>query len=136
MDAAQVFSHLNWLAILLAALTGFPIGGVWYGPLFGRAWMTASGVARGTGEQNPVKLYGTVLVLNLIIATSLAMFIGPNGNWQAGLFAGFMAGFTFVAMALGVTYLFESRPLKLWLINAGYQVILFTVMGVILGAWH
>jgi hypothetical protein len=136
MDAAQVFSHLNWLAIVAAALVGFPIGALWYGPLFGRAWMAAAGVAKGSGEQNMVKLYGTVLVLNLVIATSLAMFIGPNGNWQAGFFAGFMAGFTFVAMALGITYLFESRSLKLWLINAAYQVIFFSVVGVILGAWH
>jgi hypothetical protein len=74
-------------------------------------------------------------VLNLVIAISLAMFIG-GGNWQFGLFAGFMSGFTFVGMAFGIVYLFESRPLKLWLINAGYQTVVFTVMGVILGAWH
>jgi hypothetical protein len=47
-----------------------------------------------------------------------------------------MAGFTFVAMAYGVTYVFESRPFKLWLINAGYNVVVFTIMGVVLGAWH
>jgi hypothetical protein len=74
-------------------------------------------------------------VLNLIIATSLAMFIG-GGDWKFGVFAGFMAGFTFVATAFGITYLFESRPLKLWLINAGYQTVVFTIMGAILGAWH
>jgi hypothetical protein len=39
-------------------------------------------------------------------------------------------------MALGVTYLFEHRSLKLFLINAGYQVVTFTVMGAILGAWR
>ena len=32
--------------------------------------------------------------------------------------------------------IFESRPLKLWCINAGYQTVVFTVMGTILGAWH
>jgi hypothetical protein len=30
----------------------------------------------------------------------------------------------------------KPRPFKLWLINAGYQTVVFTVMGVILGAWH
>ena len=25
---------------------------------------------------------------------------------------------------------------KLWAINAGYQTLAFTLMGVILGAWH
>jgi hypothetical protein len=64
------------------------------------------------------------------------MFIGPEANLLDGLFAGFMAGFTFVAAAFGISYLFEFRPIKLWLINAGYQVVVFSVMGAILGAWH
>jgi uncharacterized protein DUF1761 len=41
-----------------------------------------------------------------------------------------------MALTFGITYLFESRPLKLWLINAGYQTVVFTIMGAILGAWH
>jgi hypothetical protein len=74
-------------------------------------------------------------VLNLITATSLAMFVG-NSDLRFGLLAGFAAGFTFVATAFGITYAFESRPLKLWLINAGYHTVAFTVMGGIVGAWH
>jgi hypothetical protein len=64
------------------------------------------------------------------------MFIGSTGSLQDGLFAGFMAGFTYVATAFGIAYLFEFRSLKLWAINAGYQVVVFSVMGAILGAWH
>jgi hypothetical protein len=48
---------------------------------------------------------------------------------------GFFVGLIFVAPALGVIYLFESRPLKLWLINAGYQVVNATAMGTVLGVW-
>ena len=47
-----------------------------------------------------------------------------------------MAGFTYVAAALGITYLFEMRSFTLWAINAGYQVVVFSIMGAILGAWH
>ena len=79
---------------------------------------------------------GVTAVLNLVIATSLALFIGDAGSWQFGLQAGLAAGLTFVAMALGVIYLFESRPFKLWLVNAGYQIVVFTVMGTIIGAWR
>jgi hypothetical protein len=38
-------------------------------------------------------------------------------------------------MSLGVIYLFERRSLKLWLINSGYQVLAFALVGAILGAW-
>jgi hypothetical protein len=136
MDASVAFAHLNWLAVIAAALSAFPIGFLWYGPLFGKPWMTLTGITKEKASQaNMGMIYGSALVLNLIIATSLAMFIG-GGDWTFGLFAGFMSGFTFVAMAFGVVYLFESRPFRLWAINAGYQTITFTVMGVILGAWH
>jgi Protein of unknown function (DUF1761) len=64
------------------------------------------------------------------------MFIGAQADWKFGLFAGFMTGATFIGAALGITYLFEQRPLKLWLINTGYMTLNFSAMGAILGAWH
>ncbi len=132
----DAMATLNWLAVIVAALAGFAIGGVWYGPLFGKVWMQESGMTEEKMKSsNMVRTYGGTLVLNLIAAFSLAMFIG-KGDLNFGLFAGFMTGFTFVSMALGVTYLFEHRTLKLWLVNAGYQTVIFTVMGAILGAWH
>jgi hypothetical protein len=136
MDPAQAFASINWLAVIVAALVAFPIGMLWYGPLFRKPWMAATGVTFEQGRQaNPLKLYGTVLVLNLIISMSLAMFIG-SGGVHAGVFAGFMAGATFVATAIGVVALFEFKSLKYWAINAGYQIVYFTVAGAILGAWH
>ena len=36
-------ANANLLAILVAAATGFLIGGLWYGPLFGKAWMAEHG---------------------------------------------------------------------------------------------
>lgn len=120
----------------MAAFSGFAIGGIWYGPLFGKPWMVAAGVTEEKMRAvNPAKTYGRTFGLSLIAAISVAMFIGA-GNWRFGLFAGFMAGLTFVAAALGITCMFEQRPLSLWLINSGYPVLFFSVMGAILGAWH
>ena len=136
MDASETVAHLNWLAIGVAALVGFATGGLWYGPLFGKAWMRAAGMTEEQLRARPLApIYGTTLALNLVAALSLAMFVG-GGDLQFGLFAGFMTGATFVATALGVTVLFEGRPLRLWLIDAGYQTLNFTAMGAILGAWH
>jgi hypothetical protein len=136
MDTSQVIGSIHWLAVIVAAIAAFPLGATWYGPLFGKTWMAETGITKERAKQaSMVKIYGTTLVLNLVIATSLAMFIGPAGNLQAGLFAGFMAGFTFVAAAFGVTYLFEFRSFRLWAINAGFQVIMFTMMGGIIGFW-
>jgi len=37
------FTGLNWLAILVATVAGFALGGIWYGPLFGDTWLAALG---------------------------------------------------------------------------------------------
>jgi hypothetical protein len=136
MDPSIAFQHIHWHAVIVAAASPFLIGALWYGPVLGKTWMRLTGISKETPGQNSMALtFGMTAVLNIVIATSLAFFIG-DGGWQFGLQAGFAAGFTFVAMAFGVVYLFESRPLKLWLVNAGYQTIVFTVMGAIIGAWH
>ncbi len=128
--------HVNWLAVLIAPFAGFVIGPVWYGPLFGQAWMRASGVTTDqVRASNKGKLYGTTFALNLIASCSLAMFLGPSATLKFGVMAGLLTGLTFVSTALGVTYLFEFRPFSLFAINAGYQTLVFTAMGAILGAW-
>ncbi len=136
MDASTAAQSLNIAAVIAAAFVGFLTGGLWYGPLFGKAWMAASGMTEEKMRaRSPARVYGLTLLLNLVAAASLGMFIG-GGDLVFGLFAGLMTGATFVSTALAVTYLFEDRPLRLWLINAGYQTLNFTVMGLILGAWH
>jgi Zn-dependent protease with chaperone function len=80
-------------------------------------------------------VFGLALLAGLVMAFNLAAFIGAKATLQFGLFAGLATGLGWVAMSLGVIYLFEQRPFKLWLINSGYQVITYTVMGGILGAW-
>ena len=130
-------SKLNYLAILVSALSSFLIGGLWYsGAMFGKAWMKENGFGEEDLKQsNMGKVFGISFLLSLVIALNLAMFLGEKADITFGIFAGFMAGFGWVAMSFGVVYLFERRSLKLWLINSGYHVITFTLMGAILGVW-
>jgi len=61
-----------------------------------------------------------------------------NLNWLAVFVAAlstFLIGGIWVALAIGIISLFENRPLKYVLINGGYMVVAFTLMGAILGAW-
>ena len=136
MDASSAMAGVNWLAILAAAFLTFVLGGLWYGPLFGKPWMRASGITEERArEGNMPLIFGLSFVLQLLAAFSLAMFIGDAGA-GFGVFAGFMTGAFFVATAFGVVYLFEQRPFAHWAVNAGYHVVSFTMMGAILGAWR
>ncbi len=130
-------SQLNYLAVFVSALTSFLIGGLWYSPvMFSNAWMKENGFKEeDLKDANMAKIFGTSFVLALIIAFNLAAFIGSNSDLSFGLFAGFAAGFGWVAMSLGITYLFERKSFKLFLINAGYHIVTYTIMGGILAVW-
>lgn len=130
-------STLNLAAIVVAAGTTFLLGGLWYSPiLFARSWMREAGLSEEQTRQAGMgRVFGFSALAALVMAFNLAAFIGPKADLAFGLFAGFAAGLGWVAMSLGVIYLFEQRSLKLWLINSGYQVVAYTVMGAILGAW-
>lgn len=129
------FSDINWLAVLVAAASGFVIGSVWYG-VFQKPWMRHSGMTKEKGTQgNQVLIFGGAYVLNLVAATGIALIAGPEASWQTGVHVGAFTAFFFVATALGVIYLFEQRSLALWAINAGYQVVNFAAMGAVIGVW-
>ena len=133
MEAVQI----HYPAVFVAALVSFVIGGLWYSPLgFARAWMREAGVTeQQTREANMARVFGLAFVATLVMAFNLAAFVGAKASVPFGLFAGAATGLGWVAMSLGVIYLFEQRSLKLWLVNSGYQVLAYTVMGGIIAAW-
>ena len=129
----------NYLAILVATVSTFLLGGLWYSPLlFGNAWLSEMGFTAETlkARGDVGRIMGVSFVLELIMAFNLAAFIGPKASLGFGLLAGAAAGFGWVALAFGVTYLFERKSLRLFFVNAGYHGVAFTMMGAILGVWR
>jgi hypothetical protein len=129
---------LNVWAILAAALSAFLIGGLWYAPFaLGKLWIKANGFASGHVPSAGANVFAITFVLSLIMAFNLAMFLNdPKTNAAWGATAGFLAGFGWVAMGIGIVALFERRPFAYVLVNGGYLTIALTVMGAILGAWR
>ena len=130
-------AQLNYLAVIVSALSTFLIGGIWYSPIaFGKAWMRENGFTEESMKGgNMIKIFGVSFLLALISAVNLAMFMGPENNPTMGALWGFLAGAGWVATFVGTHYLFERKSFTLFLINAGYSVVALTIMGVILAAW-
>lgn len=127
--------EINWIAVLAAAVSSFVLGGIWYGPLFGKKWMALVGkTEEDVAGANMAKIYGTVFVLNILAAVTFSFFLGNELDVQTGALYGFTAGLFWVAASFGVSYLFEDRPFGLWLINGGYHTLQFTLFGAILAA--
>jgi len=134
MDVSQI----NFLAVLVAAVSSFLIGGLWYSPmLFANVWMKEANITEESVKQaNMVKIFGISFILSLIICFNLAAFLGPDSDLIWGITAGALAGIGWVAASFGIVYLFERKSMKLFLINAGYLAVSFIVAGAIIGAWH
>lgn len=126
--------EVNWIAVALCAVSSLVLGGLWYSPaLFARAWQSAAGLSDEEAQSNMALIFGGAFLLSLVAAAVFAMFLGTQMSVGAATAAGFSAGLCWVAASYGISYLFERRPLKLWLINGGYHTLQFTLFGLILG---
>jgi len=140
--------EINWLAVLVAGISAFVLGGIWYSPkLFGNAWMADNKLSlEQIRSGNFGKIYGWAFILSLVAAVNLAMFLTDTPDECTGVcaqqtdlawgtIAGFLAGiwvFCFVA----IHGLFEHKPARLIFINGGYAVVALALMGAIIGLWR
>lgn len=126
--------EFNWIAVLVAAVACFLLGGLWYSPLlFGKAWQRETGL---TDEQlkrgNTARIFGLSFVLALLAAWNFANFLGPRPSLALGLGAGASAGLLWVAGSFGINYLFERKSFRLFAINGGYHTVQFAIIGLVL----
>ena len=129
--------NVSWIEIVLAALAGFMVGGLWYGPVFGKAWQRLSGLSDADiqGGNMPL-IFGSTFLLNLMASVMLAHMFSANGNpdLRISTMMGFGIGLFFVATSVSINHLFSRKPLGLIAIDAGYWTVIYTLMGAIFGA--
>jgi hypothetical protein len=130
-------AHVNYAGAFVTAFAAFLVGGLWYSPiLFARPWMRATGLGEADLAKGMPRIFGGAFLLALVGNLNLAFFLAdgrPSLGW--GIAAGALAGVGWVATSLGITYLFERKPLSLYLIDAGYHVVSFMLSGAVLGVW-
>lgn len=128
--------EIDFVAVLVAGLSAFMLGGLWYSPiLFADQWMALTGLTRERlAEGSKALLFGGAFALSLAAAFVFAMFLGPDPRLRFATAAGLAAGLGWVATSFGISYLFERRPFRLGLINGGYHILQFTLYGIVLGA--
>ncbi|WP_183562807.1 DUF1761 domain-containing protein [Mucilaginibacter sp. SP1R1] len=132
------FALINWLAVAVAGLSAFLVGGIWYSPvLFANAWMADNKLNTDDLKvSNKARTFGFSAIFSIIMAINLGMFLADaktDVSW--GATAGFLAGvWTFSAIA--IQGLFELKSWRLIFINGGYSVVSLTLMGTIIGLWR
>ena len=127
----------NWWAILVATVLAFVLGGLWYGPLFGKAWLAAMGKTEDEIEPSPSPViisFFTALVTAITLAW-LVYALSITG-WGAGALLGLVTGVGFIATAMASDTAFCGWGLRLFIIQSGYRVVYSVVMGALLGGWQ
>jgi hypothetical protein len=130
---------INYVAVLVAALSGFAVGAIWYGPLFGKQWSVVSGSndAQPSNVNGPA-VYLLTFVLSLIAAMVLALVIHQAHATTAiaGARVSFLLWLGFIVTVRVTEALFNGTDMRLVMIDTGYRLVWAVVMGVILAAWQ
>ncbi len=127
--------QVNYLAVVLSAVAAMIVGGIWYGPLFGKKWMKLVGMSKAdVNKKEMPKLYGIMFLGVLVEAFILSHFIHYAGAYTLfnGIKTGVWAWIGFVGVVMLGNYMFAKRPLKLFYIDAGYALVNLMIMGAIL----
>lgn len=136
MDLQTIISNINWASVVVAALAALFLGALWYSPVtFSKIWQRELKMSdEEFSSGSPLKIFGTTIILLFLGSFCLEMFIGSTATVFEGSMAGLAIGLFWISTSNGMNCLFERKSFKLFLINAGYFTIAYTIMGAILGA--
>jgi uncharacterized protein DUF1761 len=140
----MLLMELNVWAVLAAGAATMAIGFLWYSPvLFARPWMVAMGydpedkTKLDEMRKGASRMYAITLLGSLLAAFVLGKIL-YNFTIDSALYGMKIALAVWAAFVLTVQLtdqMFGHRPFKLFLINTGYQLACYLVMGAILGKW-
>lgn len=126
---------VNWLAVVLAALAGFVVGGIWYGPVMGKRWMGAVGLTEEQVKQgNMALIYGGAFAFSLLASWTLAHTFATYTQDLSVLvkvMTAFGVALGFIVPAIGTNYLFSQKSKALFFIDAAYWLLFYIAMGLV-----
>lgn len=132
-------SSFNYLAVFVSAVVCFVIGFLWYGPLFGNAWVDEmkirkeSSKAKGMWKLMLINFAGTFIMVYVI--AHFVMYLELRSYAEALQFGFWIwLGFFALTTLLGGV-LWENKSRKLYSINAVYWLVNVCVPSVILTLW-
>ena len=133
---------LNWIAIFCGALGYFALGALWYSKLlFSKKWIELTKV--NVNDPDAKKGMGMLMLISFVwmFITSFGIAVirervGDIDGWMGGVKLGAITGLCFGTAAISISYLYEKRPMGLYLINGGYTLLGNIIAAVVVCSWH
>jgi hypothetical protein len=137
---------INYLAVLVCVVIAIILGTLWYGPLFGNAWMKILGIKKEamTDKMKKRMMMSYTLmaigsfVMTMVLAHSVEFGMAYTKTYgiAGGLMAGFWSWLGFVAPVKMGDQLWGGKPWKLFCIEGGYYLVLLLITGSVLAVWR
>lgn len=137
--------QINIWAVVVCAVLSMVLGYIWFGPIFGKKWMEIVGAdrmdieARKKMQKSAGPLYVVQFFLSLFQAYVLAYYIA---GWKeaSGFENALWIWAAFIMPVIAGTAMWNNDSKKIawarFLIQSGYQLVLFAMFGLILGVWR
>ena len=136
----EIFSHINWLAVLVATVAYFILGAIWYNKaVFGSKWAQGHGIKMNDPEAK--KGAGKIMMISfvgfIVITITLAILIAKMSltGIMSGVKLGLITGIGFSSMTICISYFYTKKPMALHFIDGAYHVVGQIVAAVILCLW-
>ncbi len=129
---------VNVIPLIVVAVAKSLVGFLWYSPaLFGKLFVKLAACDEKKLMKNFPRAIIVDVIANFIMAFVLvhAVVYAQATAFPAGLAVGFFNWIGFVAVAMLFSVNFEQRPLRLFLLNSGFQLITIALMGAVLAIW-
>lgn len=137
-----MFTDLNFWAILVSGAVFWIIGGVWYAAIFSKPWQEVLGfnALDEAGKAKLQKDFPKALLVHFVsgLLTSFVMahLTRMDNSFVGGMITGFWMWLAFAFTIHWISLMFEKRPTQVFLINNGFYLIAFAVIGGILAVWR
>ncbi|HTL80400.1 MAG TPA: DUF1761 domain-containing protein [Bacteroidia bacterium] len=140
----QFFSHANWLAIGVAALSYYALGALWFSVLFGKPWAAAHGIQMPINDADKAKmrkqmpkLMVVTLLMNIVVALGVGLVIYATSTHDCvhGIKWGLLLS-VFAAVPMCMGHMYTMKKMSLWFIDGAYHTIAITLMSIIISVWH
>lgn len=129
----MAFAGLNYVAILVAAIAAFIVGGAWYG-ILGNQWLAALGKTRDQ-LGSPVRPMIISFIAELVMAWILAGVLGHLGEVSVttGIISGAFIWLGFVATTQVINHAYQGTKIAQTVIDCGHWLAVLVVMGAVIG---
>ncbi len=139
-----MFTDLNFWAILVSGLVYWVLGGIWYAAVFTKPWQEALGfnalneTEKARLQKDFPKALLAHFVSGLLTSFVMAKVVSAMGatSFVDGIIYGFWIWLAFAFTLNLNSLMFEKRPKQVFLINNGFFLIAFAVIGGILTVWR